>query len=129
MLRLLMICACALSSAAALQMTPTIRRAPAPVAPRLHAAPLMQGGAPEMADGAGVVAVFGGLVMILTAGLPILFLSKDGANEMDAKLAKANKMAGLEQGLASEMGEEEFAKMMEEGGMEEVPDEAPPPAP
>ena len=48
---------------------------------------------------------------------------------MDAKLAKANKMAGLEQGLASEMGEEEFAKMMEEGDMEEVPDEAPPPAP
>ena len=69
-----------------------------------------------------MVAVVGGLVMILTAGLPILFLNKDDANKMDSKLEAATKMANLEKGLTSEMGEDEFAKMMKESDMEEFED-------
>ena len=64
-----------------------------------------------MADGAGTVAVLGGLVMILTAGIPVLFMSKD-----EKKDDAATRMATLEQSLTSELGEEELAAMM----MEEV---------
>lgn len=47
-----------------------------------------------MADGAVPVAIAGGLVAILTAGLPILFLGGD-------KESDADKLAGLEQGIGS----------------------------
>ena len=54
--------------------------------------------------------------MILSAGIPILFLS--GKDKPDDKATRA---AGLEEGLKSEMGEEAFnAAMMEEVG-EELP--------
>jgi|UniRef100_A0A7S3ESZ0 hypothetical protein len=52
------------------------------------------GEAPPMADGAVPVAIAGGLVAILTAGLPILFLGGD-------KESDADKLAGLEQGIGS----------------------------
>ena len=56
-----------------------------------------------MAEGAGTAALIGGVVMILTAGIPVLFLS--GKDKPDSSATKA---AGLEQGLRAEMGEAAF---------------------
>ena len=65
---------------------------PSLVAP--DSAMLLLADAVPMADGAYTVMFAGGLVAILTAGIPILFLSgKDKADD------PAAKMAGLEQGL------------------------------
>ena len=95
------------------RMLPISHRAPAPEAMLLVAE------APVMAEGAGMAAVAGGLVMILTAGIPILFLS--GKDKPDDSATRA---AGLEQGLKAEMGEDAFnAAMMEEVGEEVVADE------
>ena len=67
-----------------------------------------------MADGAGTAAVIGGLVMIATAGIPVLFLA--GQDKPEDKAARAS---GIEAGLKSEMGEAAF----EEAMMEVVEDE------
>ena len=64
-----------------------------------------------MADGAYPVMIAGGLVAILSAGIPILFLSGKGEQE-----DKATRAANLERGLRSEMGDDAF----EEAMMEEV---------
>ena len=76
------------------------------------------GEAPPMADGSIAIAIGGGILAILTAGIPILFLGKD-----DAPTA-SEKMADLEKGIGS------MAEMAEIDGMEVI-DEAdmPPPSP
>ena len=118
--------ACALASGSAFHIAPQQLsvpshhlRTPAPVALVDVPLQLLAADAPVMADGAGAVAVAGGLVMILTAGIPVLFLSKEKDNA-------AHRAAGLEEGLKSEMGEAAFDEaMMEEVEME---DETPSPA-
>lgn len=69
--------------------------------------------APVMADGAGMYALIGGILCIATAGIPILWLS----NEKDTK---AERAAGLEAGLRSELGDAAF-----EDSLMEVVDEVP----
>ena len=71
-----------------------------------------------MADGAGLAAVAGGVVMILTAGIPILFLSGK-----DEKEDAATRAANMEAGLKSEMGQEAFDEAMMEVVEEAVVDE------
>ena len=51
--------------------------------------------APQMAEGAYTVAIVGGIIAILTAGIPVLFLSGKDKQD-DAK----TKMENLEKGLA-----------------------------
>jgi len=87
-------------------------RAPEPIAQLLLA------DAPVMAEGAGMAAVAGGVVMILTAGIPVLFLSGKEKPEDEATRA-----AGLEDGLRSEMGEEAFDEAMMEV-VDELPEAA-----
>lgn len=95
---------------------PVALRTPAPVA-QLEAFSAVAEAVP-MADGAGTAALIGGLVMILTAGIPVLFIVKE-------KDSAAERAAGLEAGLRQEMGEEAFSASMEEEVVEEV---ATPPA-
>ena len=75
--------------------------------------------APQMAEGAGTVAIVGGLATILLAGLPVLFLSSKDTQE-----DKATRAMNIEAGLKSEMGEAAFS----EAFMEEVAEaDLPPP--
>ena len=86
------------------------RWSPAPVAiVDMPTTSLFAADAPVMADGAGLVAAAGGIVMILTAGIPILFLRGD--KKEDA----ASKLAGLEQGVGS------MEEVMDEIYEEEAP--------
>ena len=72
--------------------------------------------APVMADGAGTAALVGGVFMILTAGIPVLFLSGKDKQE-DA----STRASGLEQGLRSEMGDAAFEEsLMEAVDVDEV---------
>ena len=75
------------------------RTMPSPVAllsPETTVALLAEAGeAPQMADGSIFVAVAGGLVAILTAGIPILFLQKEETATV------ADKLAGLESGVGA----------------------------
>jgi len=74
--------------------------------------------APQMAEGATTAAIVGGLVTILFAGLPILFLKgKEGPDDA------ATKLANLERGVGSTMDMEEVdMDMMDE---EVTEDDAP----
>ena len=72
-----------------------------------------------MAEGATTVAIVGGLATILLAGIPVLFLSGQGNQD-----SKAERAAGLEAGLKSEMGEAAFQEaMMEEVAEADLPPE------
>ena len=103
--------------ASASAFSPTRAYAPALRAPTPAAAPAASRAAVPvaeavpMADGAGTAAVIGGLVMILTAGIPVLFLSQKDKGE-----DKGTRAANLESGLRAEMGDSAF----EESMMEEV---------
>ena len=75
--------------------------------PLVSASVLLATDAPQMAEGTGAALVVGGLLTILLAGLPILFLGGDQKKDTDSE-----KMANLERGLSSfeeeVVDEEEF---------------------
>jgi len=52
--------------------------------------------APQMAEGATTAALIGGVVAILTAGIPVLFMVGN-----DDKKGSAKKLAGLERGVGA----------------------------
>ena len=52
--------------------------------------------APQMAEGATTAALIGGVVAILTAGIPVLFMVGN-----DDKKGSAEKLAGLERGVGA----------------------------
>ena len=84
-----------------------------------RAAVVTMADAPQMAEGATTVAIVGGLATILLAGIPVLFLSGQGNQD-----SKAERAAGLEAGLKSEMSEAAFQEaMMEEVAEADLPPE------
>lgn len=97
----LLACALTLSSAYSINSPSMTLRAPRlrtgqPVANiDVSTALLLATDAPAMKDGAYTVAIVGGLVAILTAGIPVLFLAGKDKGDDDA-----TKKANLEKALA-----------------------------